>query len=132
MQKEKKRMKTPVQEKPVPTATKGSADLTKLLEQYRCGPAQFTGTPDALYERHLLFDNGRRLTAAGARERFEAAARSLRDILSQQLRVLIPIFAVFGVLAVGFSTAAQPGIGARWGSAGSWLMVLVLGFLTMF
>jgi cytochrome d ubiquinol oxidase subunit II len=35
------------------------------------------------------------------------------------------------VLAVGFSTAAQPGIGARWGSAGSWLMVLVLGFLTM-
>ena len=29
----------------------------QLLEQYGCGPVQFTGTGDALYERHLLFDN---------------------------------------------------------------------------
>ena len=58
-------------------------------------------------------------------------AGPLHDVAVRQLRVLIPVFAVFGVLAVGFSTAAQPGIGARWGSAGSWLMVLVLGFLTM-
>jgi starch phosphorylase len=77
-------MKTPTQEKPVPARPKGSADLTKLIEQYGCGPVQFTGTPDALYERHLLFDNVRDLTAVGARERFEAAARSVRDVLSQR------------------------------------------------
>ena len=77
-------MKTPTQEKPVSARPKGSADLTKLIEQYGCGPVQFTGTPDALYERHLLFDNVRELTAVGARERFEAAARSVRDVLSQR------------------------------------------------
>jgi len=55
----------------------------------------------------------------------------LRDLALRQLRVLIPIFAVLGVLAVGFSTAAQPGIGVRWGSAGSLLMGLIVGFLTM-
>jgi hypothetical protein len=31
--------------------------MTELLGQYGCGPIQFTGTNDALYERHLLFDN---------------------------------------------------------------------------
>jgi cytochrome d ubiquinol oxidase subunit II len=58
-------------------------------------------------------------------------AGPLRDLALRQLRVLIPIFGALGVLAVGFSTAAQPGIGSRWGSAGSWLMVLVLGFVIM-
>src|SRR5271157_782838 len=77
-------MKKPRQEKPVPARSKGSADLTKLIDQYGCGPVQFTGTPDALYERHLLFDNVRQLTAVGPRERFEAAARSVRDVLSQR------------------------------------------------
>ena len=52
--------------------------------QYGCGPVQFTGTDDALYERHLIFDNVVKLTAAGARERFEAFARSVRDVLSQR------------------------------------------------
>ena len=28
-----------------------------LREQYGCGPIRFTGDPNALYERHLLFDN---------------------------------------------------------------------------
>ncbi len=59
------------------------------------------------------------------------AAGPLHDVAARQLRVLIPIFAVLAVFAVGFSTAAQPGIGARWGSVGSLLMVLVLGFLIM-
>ncbi|MGH7215717.1 MAG: hypothetical protein ACREIG_00620 [Nitrospiraceae bacterium] len=31
--------------------------LNKILEQYGCGPIQFTGTSDALYERHLIFDH---------------------------------------------------------------------------
>src|SRR5580693_6286368 len=55
-----------------------------LLRQYGCGPIQFSGTNDALYERHLLFDDIVAPAAAGAREQFEAAARSARDILSQR------------------------------------------------
>ena len=65
------------------TSTK-SDDIRKLLEQYGCGPVQFTGTSDALYERHLMFDNVMEATTVGARERFEAVARSVRDILSQR------------------------------------------------
>jgi starch phosphorylase len=57
---------------------------SRLRQQYGCGPVQFTGTDDALYERHLIFDNVVKLTAAGARERFEAFARSARDVLSQR------------------------------------------------
>ena len=34
-----------------------SANISKLLKQYGCGPIQFAGTDNALYERHLLFDN---------------------------------------------------------------------------
>ena len=55
-----------------------------LLQEYGCGPIQFSGTNDALYERHLLFDNIVAPEDAGAREQFEAAARSARDILSQR------------------------------------------------
>jgi glycogen phosphorylase len=59
-------------------------DTQKLLEQYGCGPIQFTGTADALYERHLLFDNVVDPAAVGPRERYEAVARSVRDVLSQR------------------------------------------------
>jgi starch phosphorylase len=58
--------------------------LKRLLEQYGCGPIQFTGTGDALYERHLMFDNVLDGAALGARERYEAVARSVRDVLSQR------------------------------------------------
>src|SRR5208282_4044753 len=58
--------------------------LSDLLQQYGCGPIQFSGTNDALYERHLLFDDIVAPAAAGKREQFEAAARSIRDILSQR------------------------------------------------
>ena len=61
-----------------------SADISKLLSQYGCGPVQFAGTDNALYERHLLFDTVVDLKDAGPRERFEAVARSVRDILSQR------------------------------------------------
>jgi glycogen phosphorylase len=64
--------------------TQSAADRNKLLEQYGCGPIQFTGTGDALYERHLLFDNVADRAALGPRERYEAVARSVRDILSQR------------------------------------------------
>jgi len=55
-----------------------------LLEQYGCGPIRFSGHQDALYERHLLFDDITDPVDAGAREQFEAAARSVRDVLSQR------------------------------------------------
>ena len=56
----------------------------ELLEQYGCGPIQFAGSGNASYERHLMFDNVMPLGAAGARERFEALARAVRDLLSQR------------------------------------------------
>ena len=58
--------------------------MPDLLTQYGCGPIQFSGSHDALYERHLLFDDVIDPLAAAARERFEAAARSVRDVMSQR------------------------------------------------
>ncbi len=65
-------------------AARGSEGMAKLLKQYACGSIPFAGTDNAFYERHLVFDNVADLTAAGPRERFEAFARSLRDVLSQR------------------------------------------------
>jgi starch phosphorylase len=56
----------------------------QLLEQYGCGPIRFTGSGDALYERHLVFDNVVEPAALGPRERYEAVAHSVRDVLSQR------------------------------------------------
>ena len=55
-----------------------------IFERYGCGPIRFSGDNDALYERHLLFDDVIDPAAATMRERFEAVARSVRDILSQR------------------------------------------------
>ena len=46
-------MKAQKEKKSVSTTSAKSDDMKKLLEQYGCGPVQFTGTNDALYERHL-------------------------------------------------------------------------------
>ncbi len=67
-----------------PSTSEAPDRLAELIRQYGCGPIEFTGTANALYERHLLFDNVVGLTAAGPRERFEAVARSVRDVLSQR------------------------------------------------
>jgi glycogen phosphorylase len=64
--------------------TRSVAEIDKLIEQYECGPVQLAGTGDALYERHLMFDNVVDAGAVGPRERYEAIARSVRDILSQR------------------------------------------------
>jgi starch phosphorylase len=53
-----------------------------LHSQYERGPVQFAGM--GTYERHLVFDNVVDPEAAGPRERFEAFARSVRDVLSQR------------------------------------------------
>jgi glycogen phosphorylase len=60
------------------------SELAKLVQQYGCGPVRFSGTDEALYERHLIFDNVMEMAAIGARERFEAIAHSVRDLLSQR------------------------------------------------
>jgi len=72
--------------KSVPVTSKQAASehLSKLLAQYGCGPIQFAGSPDALYERHLLFDRVIDPAETTAREHYEACARSVRDILSQR------------------------------------------------
>src|SRR5215471_2873717 len=73
-----------LEEKPTSATSSKSTELTQLIRQYGCGPVEFTGTEDALYERHLVFDNVLEAAEIGGRERFEAVARSVRDILSQR------------------------------------------------
>src|SRR5437762_7483747 len=67
-----------------PQIAKASDGTAKLLRQYGCGPIEFSGTDEALYERHLIFDHAVKVEAATARERFEALARSVRDVLTQR------------------------------------------------
>jgi starch phosphorylase len=65
--------------------TSGGADrAANLLEQYGCGPVQFAGSANGLYERHLVFDSVLDPSGAEPRERYEAFARSVRDVLSQR------------------------------------------------
>ncbi len=54
------------------------------LKQYETGPIRFSGDPSASYERHLVFDHVVESEKATPRERFEAVARSLRDLLTQR------------------------------------------------
>src|SRR5438876_1092713 len=65
-------------------AATASETRAALARQYGCGPVDLTGTADALYERHLLFDNVADPAVASPRERYEALARSVRDVLSQR------------------------------------------------
>jgi starch phosphorylase len=67
---------------PVPKATAAGASAVNL-EQYGCGPSHFSDA-DGLYQRHLAFDNVKDPAATGPREHFEAAARSVRDILARR------------------------------------------------
>jgi len=60
------------------------ASIEALRRQYACAAVDLTGSPHALYDRHLFFDNVMHPAAAGLRERYEAVARSLRDALSQR------------------------------------------------
>ena len=66
-----------------PTSAESNT-IAELRRQYGCGPIEFSGSDNAMYERHLLFDNVVDPVAAGQRERFEAFARSVRDTLSQR------------------------------------------------
>jgi starch phosphorylase len=61
-----------------------AADAARLFTHYGCGPVQFSGAHDGLYERHLLFDDVIDPAQAGHRDRYEAFARSVRDVLAQR------------------------------------------------
>ena len=56
----------------------------ELLRQYECDSLLFSGDQNASYERHLVFDHLVTIQASSSRERFEAMARSLRDLLAQR------------------------------------------------
>jgi starch phosphorylase len=64
--------------------TANPAKVSSLLQQYGCGPIPFVGTDNGFYERHLVFDRAIDPKVASARERFEAFARSVRDVLAQR------------------------------------------------
>ena len=53
-------------------------------KHYGSDPVRFSGRADALFERHLRFDDVIDPRSADARQTFEAAARSVRDVLSQR------------------------------------------------
>lgn len=57
---------------------------TRLPQHYGSDPVRFSGHPDALLERHLLFNDLIDPSTAGTRQTFEAASRSVRDVLSRR------------------------------------------------
>ena len=73
----------PSSAKVVPMTT-SAANVSDLLQHYGCGSIPFIGTENAFYERHLVFDRAIDPKVAGARERFEAFARSVRDVLARR------------------------------------------------
>src|SRR5262247_1754821 len=59
--------------------------MKDLLEQYEEGlDVTFPTTPHAAYERRLIFDHMVEPPASTLRQRFEAVARALRDLLAQR------------------------------------------------
>jgi len=78
-----KAVSQPNSAKVVPMATKKSS-VSELLQQYSSNSIKFAGTQDGLYERHLVFDRAINPKVASARERFEAFAHSVRDVLTQR------------------------------------------------
>src|SRR6267142_1166942 len=73
-----------VNQRVVSLASTDSDTISTPLSTYGHPAIHFSGAVKALYERHLVFDNIVDPMAAGPRERFEAVARSVRDVLSQR------------------------------------------------
>ena len=62
---------------------RSAEDREPDLALYECGPLRFADTED-VYDRHVVFDHAVSLENASDRERFEAVARALRDLLTQR------------------------------------------------
>src|SRR5882724_9420523 len=70
--------------KKAPTNARTSRALSPdLLERHECGSLRLSGTPNASYDRHLVFDHVVTGDDAAPREQFEALSRSLRDVLAR-------------------------------------------------
>src|ERR1700691_2457350 len=61
-----------------------AAQISDLLRQYGTGSIPFSGTENAFYGRHLVFDRAIDPKVASARERFEAFSHSVRQILTER------------------------------------------------
>jgi glycogen phosphorylase len=59
-------------------------NVSELLQRYGGDAFRFAEREGAIYERHLVFDRAIDPQVASARERFEAFAHSVRDILAQR------------------------------------------------
>lgn len=73
-----------IRERRASTGRGAGSGSTNVFERYECGPVRFSGDPNASYERHLIFDHVVKPAEATPRQRFEALAWALRDLLSQR------------------------------------------------
>jgi len=55
-----------------------------LLERYDGGPVKLSGDSNAFYDRHVTFDQIVAESETSARDKFQAIAHSVRDVLSQR------------------------------------------------
>src|ERR1700752_1132574 len=69
--------------KVIPMSTK-PGNSSELLQRYGGDAFRFAEEKGVMYERHLVFDRAIDPKVASARERFEAFAHSVRDILAQR------------------------------------------------
>jgi len=69
--------------KVVPMTTEPNT-VSELYQRYGGDAFRFAESKGTIYERHLVFDRAIDPTVASARERFEAFAHSVRDILAQR------------------------------------------------
>ena len=57
---------------------------SQVIAQYESTAAEFAGSENTFYDRHLAFDRAADPASATARDQFEAFARSVRDVLAQR------------------------------------------------
>jgi hypothetical protein len=60
-----------------------------LIERCDCGPVKLSGDTNPFYERHVTFDQVVVETETTARHKFEAIARSVRDVRSRFDRITL-------------------------------------------
>jgi len=58
--------------------------IAEILKKYECGSLRFCGDENSSYERHLILDHVIDRSRAHPRQKYEAVARSVRDLLTQR------------------------------------------------